>query len=207
MLNEELRQNWLNFTMYNQVDEKSIREIILDSWKRCLKLGVNPYQKKVTKFYKGDKFNQLLEQNEFLIRITLPVMENLYQFVVGSGFTVTLADRNGILLKVIGDEDIRQRVMQGNFAEGFDWSEACAGTNAIGTCLAIQKPIQVFAHEHYCRCSQISTCSSAPIYDPDGHIIGVLDMTGEEDKVHSHTLGMVVAAANAISNSMAIIRA
>lgn len=207
MVNEELRQSWLNFIENNQVHEQAIRKIILASWQRCLKLGVDPYQKEVTKVCTPDEFNQVLEENEFLIRISLPVMEKLYEFVVGSGFTVTLADRQGILLKVIGDEGIRERVKKGNFTEGAYWCESYAGTNAIGTCLAIAKPIQIFAHEHFCRCSQHSSCSSAPIYDPDGNIVGVLDMTGRDDQVHSHTLGMVVAAANAISNSMAILRA
>lgn len=207
MVKDELRQSWLSFIENNQVDEKAIRKTILASWQRCMQQGVNPYQKKVNKVCTADVFQQYLEENEFLIRISLPVMENLYEFVVGSGFTVTLANRQGIILKVIGDDDIRQRVKLGNFTEGSDWSETSAGTNAIGTCLATNKPIQIFAHEHFCRCSQHSACSSAPIYDPDGNIIGVLDMTGEDHKVHSHTLGMVVAATHAISNSMAIIRA
>jgi len=207
VVNAELRQSWLNFIENNQVHEQAIRKIILSSWQRCLRLGVDPYQKEVTKLCTPDEFNQVLEDNEFLIRISVPVMEKLYEFVVGSGFTVTLADRQGILLKIIGDEGIRERIKKGKFTEGAYWSESYAGTNAIGTCLAIAKPIQIFAHEHFCRCSQHSSCSSAPIFDPDGNIVGVLDMTGRDDQVHSHTLGMVVAAANAISNSMAILRA
>jgi len=133
-------------------------------------------------------------------------MKNLYEFVVSSGFLVTLTTKRGIILKIIGDEDVRSSLERGNFIEGADWSEESAGTNAIGTALLIGNPIQVFAHEHFCLCSHKSTCSGAPIRDPEGNIIGVIDLTGDFFNVNSHTLGMAVAAANAIENCLRIIR-
>lgn len=191
----------------DRMESNCVSAVIQDSWQRCIEMGVDPEQKIVKKVYDKTKFKELLEENAQFIEVAIPFMENIYNFVAGSGFIVTLTDRNGIILKIIGDEDVLQRFRNGNFREGADWSERSAGTNAIGTSLAINKPIQIFAHEHFCRCSQYSACSSAPIHDPEGNVLGVLDMTGDDHNVHSHTLGMVVAAAHAITNALAIISA
>ena len=54
-----------------------------------------------------------------------------------------------------------------NFAEGTLWSEGGAGTNAIGTAIALDHAVQVFGPEHFSDPVQRWTCSAAPIHDPD----------------------------------------
>ena len=67
-----------------------------------------------------------------------------------------------------------------NFAEGTLWSEPGAGTNAIGTAVALDHAVQVFGPEHFSEPVQRWTCSAAPIHDPDtGALIGVIDLTGD----------------------------
>ena len=75
-----------------------------------------------------------------------------------------------------------------NFAEGTLWSEGGAGTNAIGTALALDHAVQVFGPEHFSDPVQRWTCSAAPIHDPDtGAVIGVIDLTGDLSTVHPHS--------------------
>ena len=54
-----------------------------------------------------------------------------------------------------------------NFAVGALWSEGGAGTNAIGTALAADHAVQVFAAEHFNEVVQAWTCAAAPVHDPD----------------------------------------
>ncbi|MBW8382788.1 MAG: GAF domain-containing protein, partial [Youngiibacter sp.] len=77
--------------------------------------------------------------------------------------------------------------------------ERSIGTNAMGTCIEERTPLQVSGSEHFVSVYHRWTCSASPIWDPDGNLIGSLDLTGYSDGVHSHTLGMVVAAAHSIS--------
>ncbi|MFZ7104557.1 MAG: sigma-54-dependent Fis family transcriptional regulator [Peptococcaceae bacterium] len=202
---DELKDSWHVFITTKSSPEK-IRTVILESWYRCLKKGVDPYQKKVKKILNAKQLEKLRAEHEELMVISNPIMENLYKFVIGSGFLVTLTTKTGIILKIIGDEDVKKSLETGNFSEGADWSEESAGTNAIGTALANGGPIQIFAYEHFCICSHKSTCSCAPIRDAAGNIIGALDLTGDFFNVNSHTLGMAVAAANAIENCLRILR-
>ena len=53
-----------------------------------------------------------------------------------------------------------------NFAEGTLWSEGGAGTNAIGTALAAEHAVQVFASEHFNEVVQAWTCAAAPVTIP-----------------------------------------
>ena len=90
-----------------------------------------------------------------------------------------------------------------NFAEGTSWSEGGAGTNAIGTALALDHAVQVFGPEHFADPVQRWTCSACPIHDPDtGAVIGVIDLTGELSTVHPHSLAVATATARAVEASL-----
>ncbi len=179
-----------------------IPDAIIESWERCREHHVNPYTTKVNRVLDQRELKDLLDRNANVIEISRPFMHNLYGFVRGSGFVVALFDNQGYMLEVVGDTDVLERVKKGNFIPGACWSEEEAGTNGCGTVLKMGRPVQVFATEHYCINSHKWTCSGAPIHDPDGDLIGIIDMTGPYLNANPHTLGMVAAAAYAIENDM-----
>lgn len=183
-----------------------VRPQIVESWRRCLKANVNPYSTKPHRKLDGVSLGRLLREKDQLIKVAKPFMANLYQFVQGSGFVVVLTDENGIIMEMFGDEDTLQNPMTEDFFRGASWHETEAGTNAIGTALEMGAPIQVSGAEHFCEKHHRLTCSSAPIFDADRKIIGVLDMSGASHASHLHTLGIVVAAAEAIMAELSIRR-
>ena len=182
----------------------SVRAEILQSWLRCKRLGVNVYQKYATNILNRKQLEARLEQNSRLMSDSKSAIENLCRFVTGSGFIVTLSDFEGYLLSVFGDEEALNSASLGNAVPGADWSEQGAGTNSTGTALYLDKPIQIFGYEHYCICSRGWADSGAPIHDPAGKTIGAVSIGGTLDKVHHHTLGMVVATAHAIEMQLAM---
>jgi transcriptional regulator of acetoin/glycerol metabolism len=83
-----------------------------------------------------------------------------------------------------------------HFVCGADWSEQGAGTNALGTAIAVDHPVQIFSAEHFNRIVHPWQCSGSPIHDPaTGEILGVVDLTGHLRTAHPHTLSLVTAAA------------
>ena len=130
-------------------------------------------------------------------------MDNLYQFVAGSGFVVILSDERGFIMEILGDNDTLANGVKLNLIKGASWAEEVVGTNGLGTALAIKKPVQVSGYEHYCQQTQSWTCSAAPIYD-NNTVIGALQMSGPSSRTHLHTLGMVVAAVEAIEYEMRV---
>ena len=89
-----------------------------------------------------------------------------------------------------------------NFGPGANWSEHSVGTNAIGTALAIGHSIQVTGCEHYCENHHVWTCAATPIRNPEGDVIGCLDISGPREEAQFHSLGMTVAAVRAIEERL-----
>lgn len=188
---EGVKEMWKRFIFQNEIDER-LSPIIRDSWIRSKKWKVDPFQRhgRIKKI-EAERYKNLIDWS-------MPLMEGLYSIVKGSGFLVILCNEKGQLLKSIGDSDTLLMADKIGFIEGADWSEPVMGTNAIGTSIVIDQPVQIFAEEHYSQICQSWTCSAAPIHDSKGNIIGVLNVSGPYEKVHPHTLGMVVSAVKAI---------
>ncbi|MEG1497699.1 MAG: sigma-54-dependent Fis family transcriptional regulator, partial [Clostridiales bacterium] len=172
---------------------------IFDSWERCKKRGQD-INNSISKKVSSDELESRMAAHRKLIQVASPFLEELYIFVRGSEFMVSLLDEDACMLEVDGDADILNRFQQ--FRIGEIWDEETKGTNAMGIAKIERKPIQVFANEHYVKGNHMITCSAAPIFDENGEIIGILDITGHYKKAHMHTLGMVVAAVKAIENGL-----
>jgi signal transduction histidine kinase len=173
------------------------RPIILNSWRRCNVLEVNPARRYAPlAVARESQLQNLREANEVLVRATRPVMSHLTDFLATSGYVVVLSDAKGRLLDVVGDAAIRRRLAHIDFVPGGDWSEAAAGTNAIGTALADGHGVQLMAAEHYCDGWQDLTCTAAPIRHPfTGEIIGILDVTGDYRLIRSFLTNTLAEAA------------
>ncbi len=137
-----------------------------------------------------------------LCKIAFPYLDTLCDFIRGSEFLVILSDEEGYLLYVQGDTKICEIARQNGLVKGGCRSERRLGTNGIGTVIATKQPLQVFAAEHYYEVHTEWACSGAPIFLPDGRIGGVVCLSGMAQQVNYHTLGMVVAAADAISRQL-----
>jgi len=122
--------------------------------------------------------SERLTEKSLLLKIALPFMKRLYQFVQGTGFIVILSDENGNILELLGDEETRIKGCEINLVKGGLWIEEVAGTNGIGTALALRSPAQVSGEEHFCKAIHEWTCSAAPIFNFDGTLTGVLQMSG-----------------------------
>jgi signal transduction histidine kinase len=117
-----------------------------------------------------------------------------------SDHLIVVSDANGVLLQVDGDARVRSQAADSmNFTEGALWSETGAGTNAVGTALAADHAVQIFASEHFIEVVQAWTCSAAPIHDPEtGELLGVIDLTGLERNVHPDSLAVTMTTARAV---------
>jgi sigma-54 dependent transcriptional regulator, acetoin dehydrogenase operon transcriptional activator AcoR len=194
----QLYEPWQYFIETGHRDCSEVRDVILRSWQRCQHNNVNPYDTGLHDHLRGGELIRAMQQRERLLSVARPFMDDLYTIVKGTGFVVVLTNEEGYILQLLSDEGASETPMTSNFFVGASWSEEDAGTNAIGTAIEEQKPVQVSGAEHFCQKHHCLTCSAAPIFDPDDNLIGILDISGSHESAHLHTLGMVVAAAKAI---------
>ncbi|NLA41476.1 MAG: sigma 54-interacting transcriptional regulator [Smithella sp.] len=144
----------------------------------------------------GDQLIKKMEENNELIEASLPFIKNLYTFVRGSGFVVVLADSEGFLLKIVGDEIEKKILEESNLVVGACWAKKIMGK------VDLSKPNQFLTGRPFSLESGKWTCSGAPLRNHDGKMIGYLNMTGPSQNANYHTLGMVAAAAYAIEKSL-----
>ncbi|MEA4883145.1 MAG: sigma-54-dependent Fis family transcriptional regulator [Clostridia bacterium] len=193
-----IAEAWQRFVKTGDVDEAALRPEVAASWRRSKEAMVDPRDALGRLSLDHSGVDALRESHSDLIEVARHFMSGLYRFVAGSGFIVILADEQGRVMEVLGDEDALQRAGLVNLVPGSSWAEHHVGTNGIGTALASMTPLQISGYEHYCERFHTWTCSAAPILGEQGQIIGALQMSGPSTCTHAHTLGMIVAAAEAV---------
>ena len=180
------------------------RLMILESWRRCCAMQVNPSRRYAPLAVTHEvQLCHLREASQLLMHAARPVMSHLCDFLAGSGYVIVLSDADGCLLEVIGDAGARRRLARIDFVPGGDWSEGAAGTNALGTALADGHVVQLLGAEHYCAGWQDLTCTAAPIRHPlTGEIMGILDVTGNYRLIRPFLSSFIAAMALQVQQEM-----
>ncbi|WPO99457.1 sigma-54-dependent Fis family transcriptional regulator [Pseudomonas sp. HR96] len=176
---------------------------IARSWRRCLQdyhldpaLAIAPTVL---------EHAHVLERREQLRQVLLAVgseMSHLHQQLSGSGHAVLLTDASGVILNCVTAPAERRVFEQAGLWLGADWSEACEGTNGIGTCLVERQALTIHRDEHFRGRHTHLTCSASPVFDPDGELLAVLDVSSARAQVSRqsqfHTQTLVNLAAKMI---------
>jgi hypothetical protein len=174
-----------------------VRELVRTSWRRSLAAGVVPDQGGAPIRLTPGELEHVRERSPLGPAIQA-IHSKLSSLDTDARHIVAIADADATLLWVTGDHDTCERAREMRFQEGAAWSESEAGTNAVGTALALDHPVQIFSAEHVVEAVHPWTCSAAPIHDPvTGELIGAIDLTAELRTHHPHTLPLAALAAYA----------
>ena len=175
-------------------------DVIEQSHERCAALGVSRIERPDLALLGRADLTLARERNRRLHEQAAPVMEMLYGQIINTHNMVVLTDATGTVLHSIGDDDFLERADKVALKPGANWSETAKGTNAVGTALVQETPTLVHADEHYLHANHFLTCSAAPILDPRGNMLGVLDVSGDHRSYHQHTMALVKMSARMIEN-------
>jgi hypothetical protein len=194
----EVRRAWEAFQGGDCPD--SVRAPIAESWQRSSEAGVDPSRAGSAPLVAdGDEAAARWEAHPLLAAAPL-IKECLASIADDAAHLMVVSDADGTLLWLEGAPSVRLAASDSmNFSIGALWSEGGAGTNAIGTALAADHAVQVFAAEHFNEVVQAWTCAAAPVHDPDtSELLGVIDLTGRMRTVHPHSFAVAVATAGAV---------
>lgn len=200
---KNLKKNWESYILHNKLSEDT-RSLVKEAWDRCLACGVD-YNGGYGDIIPEEELNEILKRKANLINIADPVMENIFNIIKETSFSLVLTDENGVLIHVKENESIHKKHNSLRFIRGTRWDEISVGANAIGTALAAEKDIHMLGAEHFCKSHHPWTCSAALIRNSLGEIIGCLDISGSVEDDHIHTFGIVTYAAKIIEKQMDLI--
>lgn len=177
-----MEEAWSRMASKHCVDNSILRQEIALSWERCLAYNIDP-----VRIINACIVNDYIEQDKIAHKLFFAAdahVRQLYDAVKGNGYVVILTDAKGIIINIVGDKKIM------NFAEslylipGANCSEDAIGTNSMGTCAIQKQPLQIISCEHYCQYYHDWSCSSAPILDGFGNLLGTLDISSIGNKPH-----------------------
>ena len=202
---EQLRRSWEGFVTEGRLD--AVRTPIAHSWQRSHAAGVDPSADHVAPVLADADEASARWQAHPLAAAAAVIAGILGPIAEASEHLIVVSDADGLLLWMGGNRRVSTTAAEEmNFTVGAGWQEGQAGTNAIGTALAVDHAVQVFAAEHFNEVVQRWTCAAAPVHDPDTDaLLGVIDLTGRASMVHAHSLAVAMATAEAVEAQLRIV--
>src|SRR4051794_8087569 len=173
-----------------------LRPAIVESWRRTLATGLEAIDPLPSiEADPSETRERWLEHPLGLLRHVLA--QPLQLLAEESNSLVQVTDASGLTLYLGGPEWLKARAAEMNLVEGARCSETVNGTNGVGTALAADHPVQVFAFEHFSYHHREWVCSGAPIHDRvSGRLMGVIDLSSPWRIAHPRSLDLVTAAAS-----------
>jgi len=171
------------------------RTVVYDSWRRSLAARVDPEYGSPPQVYDRREISSVRAGHP--LAAVLPMLrDSLVAIADEAMHMMIVTDAEGHILWCEGQSEVRRLGERVGLAEGMRWTEDAVGTNAMGTALAADRPVQIHSAEHLVRRYHVFTCAAAPIHDPDtGAVIASVDITGPVRSFHPATLALVTTTA------------
>ncbi len=178
---------------------------IARSWLRCLEdYHLDPAQTIAPTVLEHGRLLESRERLQQVLHIAGGEMNSLHQQLSGAGHAVLLTDARGVILNCVTAPSERKIFERAGLWLGADWSEACEGTNGIGTCLVERQSLTIHRDEHFRGRHTGLTCSASPVFDPHGDLLAVLDVSSAREDVSRqsqfHTMALVNLSAKMIES-------
>lgn len=178
---------------------------IARSWLRCLEdYHLDPALTMAPTVLEHARILESRERLQQVLQIAGNEMTSLHQQLSGAGHAVLLTDARGVILNCVTAPAERKIFERAGLWLGADWSEACEGTNGIGTCLVERQSLTIHQDEHFRGRHTGLTCSASPVFDPHGELLAVLDVSSARHEVSRqsqfHTMALVNLSAKMIES-------
>ena len=178
---------------------------IARSWLRCLEdYHLDPALTMAPTVLEHGRLLESRERLQHVLSIAGGEMNSLHQQLSGAGHAVLLTDARGVILNCVTAPSERKIFERAGLWLGADWSEACEGTNGIGTCLVERQSLTIHRDEHFRGRHTGLTCSASPVFDPHGELLAVLDVSSAREAVSRqsqfHTMALVNLSAKMIES-------
>ncbi|UWG96688.1 sigma 54-interacting transcriptional regulator [Dehalobacter sp. DCM] len=159
--------------VYNNIDPLSnvaIRREVAESWMRSkqngVKLDTDHLKYKMT--YR--QITDIKEKNKLLIEFAEPIIQKFIESDAASpNRSLELYDIHGIFISGTHVKLTDDKI------ESLIWNEKTTGTTAHDLAILHKKPYQLIGPENYLMIIKNTVCTSAPIINEEGVVLGTLD--------------------------------
>lgn len=188
---------WEAFLRGDALEEAGLAPPILRAWRRCVARGLSARERRSSPLDTARSPEQ-----ERLAVLARAYLEDVYQFVEGSSCAVLLADASCTLIELLGDRPFLGWLETLGLVVGASLAEEAIGANGLDLALREAQPMQTSGAEHYGAWLHGLSIAAAPLFDISGQALGALGVISLAAAAHPHTLGMVIAAAQALHSQL-----
>ncbi|USD64295.1 sigma-54-dependent Fis family transcriptional regulator [Vibrio sp. SCSIO 43136] len=168
------------------------QEWLASSWQRSKQAGLSerrlPEDIRVSDRHLAQQRSDHAELIDAVQLCALPLFNQLFAH---TDSRLILTDNQGVILASWGQPRFKERLTSIALSSGSCWQEKLKGTNAIGTALVEAKPVTIIGEQHFIQQHRFISCSAIPIKSPLGDLVGVLDITSEQ-QIHDINTQMLV---------------
>ena len=129
----------------------------------------------------------------------------MYSSIHGLESILLLAAPEGYIIETVGDPAFIRHADNVALRKGANWLEETKGTNAIGTAIVEKKTVLIHGNQHFYQDNHFLTCTATPIYHPDGHLLGVLNLSSHQQNYHPFSISLVQRVADSIKQALQLV--
>lgn len=179
---------------------------IAQSWQRCLENGLRPHQAVSFDMVTQQAMRRSEEANHTLLQAARPALKQLGHAIAETRYFTILTNADGVVVDVSGQIDRSDPRANVIARVGVDLSEKSVGTTAISAALNELHPVWLHRGEHFFNGNSAYSCAGAPLFGPDGRVVGMLDLTGIEVDERPELKHLVAQSARSIENALTLER-
>jgi AraC-like DNA-binding protein len=197
---DHIRNIW---AVADATSESAVDVATAASWRRSLTVHrIDPEKRRAPTILTEGELKDFRQPLDSLVALAASDLDELYAIIGDLRYVVLLADPAGVVVDHRGDSAEADQFKHWGIWRGAIWSEGIEGTNGIGSAIAELRPLTVHRAQHF-RTRHISlSCSAAPIFDPEGRLTAILDVSSMDpdlsDRAHALALPLVARTAHAI---------
>lgn len=171
--------------------------MVAASWARSVRLhGLEPDAKSEKVRYSATELRERRQQVERLLHVSSPTLERLFGMISLAGCGLFLSDSDGVILEHRTNVSDESSFDRSGLISGADWSESHQGTNGIGTCIAEGRAVSIARDQHFIASNTSMICIGAPIFNSEGGLSAVLDISSCRDDVDGALAALISQAVN-----------
>jgi transcriptional regulator of acetoin/glycerol metabolism len=178
---------------------------IARSWRRCLEQHqLDPTSPRAPCVIESPRLNEHRERLDRVIAVAHWQMNSLHQQLGSSGHAVLLTDASGVVIDSVADQAERAEFQRAGLWLGAVWNEATEGTNGVGLCLLERQALTIRRDEHFRGRHAALTCSASPVFDAEGGLLAVLNVSSAREDLSRqrrfHTMALTNLSAKLIES-------
>lgn len=112
-------------------------------------------------------------------------IDRLYLNLSDHAQVVMLSDAQGTVMNFRSSSTVIDTCTSLRVLPGSIWSEEKQGTTGVGLCLRERKPLSIVMGEHFASRLAGLSCTVAPVFGAQGHLLGVLNVTAMRSTDHA----------------------